>query len=171
MAAGMDGYLSKPVNAREMIGLIESLARGEAPAAHLAAATPGSVETSPQATATVFNPEEAISRCFNSTKMVREMIHCFFGEVDDLFPQMRAALVKGNLAEVGRLGHRIKGTVVYLGAGLAQHAADRVERFYGSGGGTPSEAEEAVNALERECVVLKAALIEHPLTAEPTHDN
>ena len=31
LAAGMDGYLSKPVNAKEMIGLIESLACGECP--------------------------------------------------------------------------------------------------------------------------------------------
>ena len=64
----------------------------------------------------VFNPEEALTRCFNSRDMVREMIQCFFDEVDNLFPQMRAALEKGDLVEVGRLGHRMKGTVVYLGA-------------------------------------------------------
>ena len=55
--------------------------------------------------------------------MVREMIQCFFDEVDNLFPQMRAALEKGDLAEVGRLGHRMKGTVVYLGAQPAKEAA------------------------------------------------
>ena len=74
LAAGMDGYLSKPVNAQEMIGLIESLAGGVAPVAHLPAATHGPADTSPRATAVVFNPEEALSRCFLSQEMVREMI-------------------------------------------------------------------------------------------------
>ena len=81
---------------------------------------PARHETSPQATALVFNPEEALTRCFNSQDMVREMIQCFFDEVDNLFPQMRAALEKGDLVEVGRLGHRMKGTVVYLGARAGQ---------------------------------------------------
>ncbi len=70
---------------------------------------------------------------------------------------MRAALEKGDLVEVGRLGHRMKGTVVYLGAEIAKQAALRVERFCKSSGGTAAEAEEAINALEHECVVLKAA--------------
>ena len=116
----------------------------------------------PQAPVPVFDPEEALARCFNSQDMVREMIQCFFDEVDNLFPQMRAALEKGDLVEVGRLGHRMKGTVVYLGAEPAKEAALRVERFCKSSGGTPSEAEEAVNALEHECIALKAALHSSP---------
>lgn len=103
--------------------------------------------------------------------MVREMIQCFFDEVDNLFPQMRAALEKGDLLEVGRLGHRMKGTVVYLGAQPAREAALRVERFCKSSGGTSAEAEEAINALERECQVLKAALREHSLAVEPTQSD
>ena len=87
-----------------------------------------------------------------------EMIQCFGDEVDKLFPQMRAALQRGDLAQVGRLGHRIKGTVVYLGAQGAKEAALRVERFSTANGGTPSEAEEAINALEHECMLLQAAL-------------
>ena len=61
----------------------------------------------------------------------------------------------------------MKGTVVYLGAKPAEEAALRVERFGRSSGGTPSEAEEAVNALEQECLALKAALAGHPLIASP----
>jgi hypothetical protein len=60
----------------------------------------------------------------------------------------------------------MKETVVYLGAQPAKEAALRVERFCQPGGGAPSEAEEAVNALERECLALKAALSEHPPAAE-----
>ena len=166
LAAGMNGYLSKPVNAQEMIGLVESLAGGVAPMTRFAAAASDPAETSPQATARVFDPEEALTRCFNSKDMVREMIQCFVGELDHLFLQLRAALAKGDLVEVGRLGHRVKGTVVYLGAQPAKEAALRVERFCKSSGGTPAEAEEAINALEHECIVLKAALCEHSLAAE-----
>ena len=58
LAAGMDGYLAKPVNAQEMIGLVETLAHGAVPPVQFAAATPGPAETLPQAMAVVFNPEE-----------------------------------------------------------------------------------------------------------------
>ena len=34
-----------------------------------------------------------------------------------------------------------------------------------------SETEEAINALEHECVALRAALTEHPLVANPTRDD
>jgi hypothetical protein len=47
---------------------------------------------------------------------------------------------------------------LYLGAKPAEEAALRVERFGRSSGNTPSEVEEAVNLLEHECLVLKAAL-------------
>ncbi len=119
LAAGMDGYLSKPISAWEMIALVESLAADLATTAsatdapQLALAEPAS----PPA-ACVFDPELALRRCFNNRNMLGEMIQFFFGEADILFPQMRAALEKGNLAEVGRLGHRMKGTTTYLGRSL-----------------------------------------------------
>ena len=160
LAAGMDGYLSKPVNAQTMIGLVESLARGEKPVARLAPAEPAKARTSPPATAVVFDPEEALTSCGNSPVMLREMVQCFFDEVDALFPQMCAALESGDLAEVGRIGHRLKGTIVYLGAQPARQAALGVERFSTSHGATPAEAKKAVRAFEHQCTVLKAALKE-----------
>jgi PAS domain S-box-containing protein len=167
LAAGMDAYLSKPVNAQEMFGVVESLATGVEPVREVAA-TLSPAETSSEIAATVFNPEAAISRCFNSTEMVREMTQCFLQEMDALFPKMRAALEKGDLVEVGRLGHRMKGTIVHLGAQQAEEAVRRVERFCTSSDGTPSEAEQAINGLERECILLKAALCRHPLAADLT---
>jgi PAS domain S-box-containing protein len=169
LAAGMDGYLSKPVNAQNMIGLVASLARGVPPVTR-AAVAPGAAETSPPSPAAVFDPDEALARCFHSRKMMGEMIECFFDEMESLLPQMRAALDKGDLAELGRLGHRMKGTVAYLGAQPAREAALRVERFCTSGGGTPREAEQSVNVLERECAALKAALNDHRRAAERKRD-
>jgi CheY-like chemotaxis protein len=166
LAAGMDGYLSKPVNAQEMIGLVESLALSTVPGEQLAQTNPSLAETSNTPQSVIFNYDDALARCFNSQNLLKEMIQCFFDEVDKLFPLMRAALEKGDLVEVGHLGHRVKGTVVYLGAQPAKEAALRVERFCKSSGGTPSEAQEAINALEHQCSVLKAELAGHPLAAE-----
>ena len=168
LAAGMDGYLSKPVNAQEMIGLVECLACGGVPVTRNSPATSSRADAPPQATALAFNPAEALARCFNSRDMLREMIQCFLDEVDNLFPRMRAALVQNDLAEVGRLGHRMRGTVVYLGAHPATEAALRVERVCKSSGSTPSEAEDAITALEQEYIALKAALTGHLLAADPT---
>ena len=114
----------------------------------------------------VFDPELALKRCFNSPDMLSDMIQCFFDEVDSLFPQMCAALQKGDLVEVGRLGHRLKGTIVYLGAEQATEAVLGVEKFERHGGQL-AEAEEALKILQQECDRLKAALAGHRLKISP----
>ena len=174
LAGGMDGYLSKPVNAQEMIGLVESLAekglgvkdRGLEEARRSATAEPETLIPNPQSPNPIFDPEEALLRCCDSEDMVREMIQSFLDEVEDMFPRMRAALEKGDLMEIGGLGHRLKGIVVYLGARPAEEAASRLERHCLSSDRAASETEEAIKALEQECIALTAALNEHRLIAE-----
>jgi HPt (histidine-containing phosphotransfer) domain-containing protein len=112
----------------------------------------------------VFDREVALRRCLNKIDMLQEMVECFFCEADTLFPQMRSALKKGDLVEVGRLGHRMKGTVVYLGAEAAREAALRVEHFERHPG-IEAEAKEAVNSLEKACEALKSALVAYRTTA------
>ena len=119
----MDGYLSKPVNAPEMIGLVENLAGSPVRVAEGTAPMPTSAAASSQAASVIFNPDEALARCFKSSKMLREMINCFFDDVDKQFPRMRAALDRGDLVELGRLAHRMKGTAVYLAAPAVEEAA------------------------------------------------
>ena len=109
----MDGYLPKPVNAQEMIGLVEGLARGAAPTVQPAAATPEPAGTAAPKLTAVFDPDKALAQCWNSQKMLREMIQHFFRESDNLLEQMRAALEQGDLAKVGELGHRLKGTILW----------------------------------------------------------
>ncbi len=149
LAAGMDAYLSKPIDGQELIALVETLATASSPAA------------------VVFDPELALELCSDSRDLLRDMIQCFFDDVEDLFPQMRAALERADLVKIGQMGHRMKGTLIHLGARPAEEASLGVERFCTSNGGTPAEAEEAVNALQHQCLRLKAALAEHPLAAKP----
>jgi PAS domain S-box-containing protein len=163
LAAGMDAYLSKPIDAHELIALVESL-----PAATPSvAASEGSFASTPpqigSPSAIVFNPELALKRCLNKPDVLRQMIEFFLKDADNFLPQIRAALQKGDLVEVGRLGHRLKGNLTHLGAEAAREAASRVERFL-LHAGEQTEAEEAVRAFEQECEVLRAALTEYQTT-------
>jgi CheY-like chemotaxis protein len=181
LASGMDGYLSKPIIAAEMIAVVESLAAGRgkvdspplcaAPTgpfrqmgtvALTASATSGPTDPAGAPAAVVFDAEAALKQCLNTPDLLRQMIGFFLKDADGLLPQMRAALEKGDLVELGHMGHRLKGTLVHLGAAAAKAAAQRVERFQ-CGGGRQADAAEAVSALERECEVLKQALAAHRL--------
>ena len=151
---GMDGYLSKPIEAGKMIALIEGLARGAAPAVRESVAR--SEPASPPSSA-VFDPMTALKRCAGSQHVLARMAYCFVEEVRNLIPQMRAASEKGELAEVGRLGHRLKGTIVYLGAEPAEKAAVAVEKCQ-EDGSDRTKTQEAVQTLEHECELLESAL-------------
>ena len=91
-----------------------------------------------------------------------------------MFLRRRGQLVSANAGgpgkrrprEVGRLGHRLKGTIVYLGAKPAEEAAGAWSDAAGRAGATVPEAEEAVLTLEKQCGVLKAALAELAAEAE-----
>ena len=164
LAAGMDGYLSKPIDGREMIALVESLAgcspaQGAAPSAHADVRHPEGP---------VFDPGLALQRCAHKPRLVADMIQYFFADAGSLLPQIRGALARGDLQAVGYLGHRLKGTLIYLGAEAAQAAALRVERVCTSSDGSRLAAEAAVDTLEQACQELTAALREHPLAAAPT---
>jgi CheY-like chemotaxis protein len=168
MAAGMDAYLAKPIHPQEMIALVEALAEalphGESTTESDSTALNQPVVQEAAAddrAAQVFDPEVALARCADDPEMLLEMIECFLTEMDSGLPRIRAAMEKRDLMEVGRLGHRMKGTVVYLGAEPAKQASLAVERFSKTSGGTIEEAEAAVNALEQACLALKSAVTEH----------
>jgi len=161
LKAGMDAYLSKPIDSHEMIALVESLAT-----ASLSAAT-GTVSSAPAAphategpAVAVFDPELGLKGCLNKPEILADMIEDFQAEVGSLLRQIRAAFGNGDLQEVGTLAHRLKGTVVYLGAEPVRAAAFALEQF-GRQGGDSLEVEQAVHALEQQCELLQAALVHH----------
>ncbi len=121
--------------------------------------------TTQQPDAAVFDAQTALKRCLGKQDLLAQMIRFFFDDVDKLWPQIQAALQRGDLPEVGNLGHRLKGTISHLAAEPARKAALRVERI-GLCGGEQAAAEEAVGMLEQECQVLKAALAEYLSAAE-----
>jgi HPt (histidine-containing phosphotransfer) domain-containing protein len=130
-----------------------------------------SVDLSPPVDASIFCLEAATQRCFNKRQLLQRMVEYFFKDVDRLLPQMRSALANGDVAEVGHLGHRFKGTLVNLVATRATEAALRVERF-ATTGGQLADAEEAVRELERECETLGIVLTAYrPANGPPQEES
>ncbi len=156
LAAGMDGYLAKPVGASTLVGVLESLGGG--PPVPGPAAPPPLVAARPRGSATVFDPAAALERCFHSVAMLRDMIAFHLSEEPALTASMQAALAQGELAEVARLAHRMNGTVVFLGAQPASDAALHLERTCRAPGAIGPAAGKALTALADELRLLNAAL-------------
>ncbi|MEN6457429.1 MAG: PocR ligand-binding domain-containing protein [Thermoguttaceae bacterium] len=161
LAAGMDAYLAKPISSRELIALVERLAAGveSVPSPHYRQ------PPEPSASVAVFDPPTALERCFNQRDLLVQMIDFFVDDVDKLLPQVGLALQRGNPDEMGRLAHRLKGTISHLAAERARDAARQVERI-GQIAGSETEAEAAVQRLEQECQTLKAAVIKYRAASE-----
>jgi signal transduction histidine kinase len=159
-AAGMNDYLSKPIDGYEMIAMVERLAVGQSTGSAVPlASSPSDVESTAVSTLPVFDLNLATRRCLENKDMLQQMIAYFYEECDVLFPQMRAVLQQGNFPELGRLGHRLKGTLVYIGAEPAREAAASVEHFEIYSGDS-DHARAALDLLEERCEVLKTALAE-----------
>ena len=176
LAEGMDAYISKPVKGEELIELVERLA--ETDSGDVQAAPPpeqqplcppalgpegeGGTKQAPMTDVAVFDLDDAIQKCFKKYSMVQEMVGCFFEEADPLVEQMRTSVSTGNATELANTAHRLKGTVVYLGAHAAADATRRVEQIGKSGDLT--EAAEAIAELVIQIERLKEAVAPHRRT-------
>jgi PAS domain S-box-containing protein len=220
LAAGMNHYLSKPLNAVELIEVVERLANNGNELPHSPArmdelgATAGlssSAEntvgqanrgtlremTNPQTPAprpktsdessgmetsrlgkaqspvhrsspsdagmpsSVFNLDEAMNKCFENYELFQEMAEFLWSESDAIVAQMRAALAAGAADDFANAAHRLKGTILYLGAAAALAATTRAEALGRAGDLTA--APSAIEILERELERLKEALHNHRL--------
>ena len=205
MAAGMNGYIAKPIGAAELIGLVQRLgakhrgqrrdkARGQlsSPGVGAGAAQPpvdahagmggqlpsrrklkapdddqhpAVAREAPDASAAnVFNLGEGVARCFRKYDLFQDMVECLYEESDALLDQMRKALEGRDSEELGRAAHRLKGTVVFLGAPRAAEAARRVEQI-----GLQGELDtcgEALDQLQEQISLLQAALVPHRKNAK-----
>lgn len=175
LAGGMDAYLSKPIKARQMIALVEAMASGLAPPEAATVPESGKMPQSDwrsgdafAAVASpvrpIFDPALALDRCLNRPALLAEMINYFLSDYAGILSEIRENLARNDLPEVGRLAHRLKGTIGHLAAEPAKEAAERLERA-GLFGATRDQVVEALDSFERECSALKAILVKRTASA------
>jgi CheY-like chemotaxis protein len=161
LAAGMDAYVSKPIQADDFIELVELLGVSDGAEAgqRLSADPPKSVPEAQGAGAAnipAFDLKEAVNKCFGKNEFFLDMVTGFFDEADDTLRSLQQARLQGNTDEVRRVAHRLKNTVVYLGARPATDAIVEVESAAKSG--EIAALDQALIELGRQLEDLKSAL-------------
>ncbi len=160
LAAGMDAYVSKPIQQEEFIEIVEVLGNSEeeppAAALQLVSNRPPEIAETHGKDGMVFDLNEAVSRCFGKYEFFLEMVACFFCETDDMFRTLREARAQENAEEVRAIAHRMKNTIVYLGARPATQAILEVEKT--AKNKAFPELDQALSCLDAELERLKQAL-------------
>jgi two-component system, sensor histidine kinase and response regulator len=120
LAGGMDGYVSKPIDPRE---LFAEIAR--------CLAAPGrsnAVNEHFQDSAELIDHASLLERVEGDQELLSEMIHLFEEDAPKLVDAMRDALQRGDLAVLERSAHSLKGAASNLSAKVAAAAALQLEK-------------------------------------------
>ena len=143
LAAGMDGYVAKPVRPHELYAAVE----GCGPDA----------EAGPPALADVsFEWDAALENVGGDEAMLRDLVEMFFGECPKLMEQIREHIADADGPELRRAAHTLKGSAHVFGATEAAEAAHRLEEIGREE--AFADAEEALALLEGEVARLLPAL-------------
>jgi PAS domain S-box-containing protein len=144
LAAGMDGYVSKPIQPRE---LFEAIGRLSPLFPEAAAAPPDRPDQA--GLAAVLEQDEALARVGGDVELLRRLAGMFLASYPDQLGNLRAALIRQDAAAVRRVAHTLQGEVGVFGARAALEAAQRLEAL--GRAGELGQAEQAC-ALLAQCL-------------------
>jgi two-component system sensor histidine kinase/response regulator len=148
MAAGMDGYLSKPIRPQELDEVLERyIARGYEAAAIAAPERPMQSHVA---------TEELLERIDGDRGFLAELLELFRGDYPELMQSAEAAIEAEDVATLQRTGHALKGALSNLSANTAAELAGFLEIM--GGDGDFRQASATLNELAQELTLVLEAL-------------
>ena len=153
LAAGMDDYVSKPVQRAELLRVLE-WAAGLAPVAVSAPTPPPRA----LALAPALDRASAVERLGGDEGLFAEVASLFQTDSRTLLGDIRRAVASGDAACVHRAAHGLKGAAGYVGGQPTADAAAALERI--GAAGDLADAPPALAALTQEVERLTTALAE-----------
>ncbi|MGE0827377.1 MAG: response regulator [Candidatus Binatia bacterium] len=151
LAAGMDAYLSKPLQTQELFAVIDSV---------IPATTHGSQKfvQIERSSGSPFDQNAILARVEGDHELLKEIVGLFFEETPELLSIIRQSIVRNDGKALTQAAHSLKGVVSSFGAHTTRDAARRLEEV-----GHDEDwhrAEPACRELERELAQLTQALDE-----------
>ncbi|HVX60296.1 MAG TPA: PAS domain S-box protein [Pirellulales bacterium] len=147
--AGMDGYLAKPIRARELLEVIEQVLSGGTANKHGSSAAQTSAPADWAA---------ALDRLQGDRALLEEIVGVFREECPRLLAQARQAIDRGDAAQLRLAAHTLKGALVNFAASDAVEAAKTLEMVGKQD--RMADARQAMAELEAQLERLAPALAE-----------
>jgi signal transduction histidine kinase/ligand-binding sensor domain-containing protein/DNA-binding response OmpR family regulator len=148
LAAGMDGYISKPIAPGELRTTLEGLAGGTQVSAHAAA--------KPVASESVMDRNAALARAGGDLPLLKELAGLFCETSPPLMAEIRRAIDAQDANALRNAAHTLKGSIANFSARRAADAAAELEAVGAQK--TWERAAELWSVLERELALFNRAL-------------
>ena len=119
LEAGMDGCLSKPIRADDLLAVVEGML--------LATASPAVGELIERPSEAVFDRSAALSYVDGDIGLLREMAELFLADYPQQMTKIQAAIASSDSQALMRAAHSLKGVVATFAAKATYEAALRLE--------------------------------------------
>jgi PAS domain S-box-containing protein len=149
LAAGMDGYVPKPIRHQDLFETIHTLVL-DVPGIPLN----GRAEKDPE---DILDEAVLLSRVDGDAQLLIDLVDLFLGEYPHLLEEIRTAIEKEDVKAVERGAHGLKGSTSNLTAIRAAEAARKLERLAREGGLVG--AQDLLRELESQLARLQPALL------------
>jgi PAS domain S-box-containing protein len=149
LESGMDAYVAKPVNPKELFETIDGVFRAELKLVP---------EQEPGSRHEILNEATLLARFEGEPELLRDVVRLFLDDCPKMLFGIRGAAERGDAAEMERAAHKIKGSVANFAASAAYDAALRLEVMGREG--HLDQAPEAVMRLESALEELRPVLLD-----------
>lgn len=147
LAAGMDGYIAKPIRAREFYEIVEGMA------ANVRKSQPPGPQDADQ---DVIDRDRLLEYAGGSAEAMKELVDLFAVECPKLMKAVRETIDRNAASDLQRAAHTLKGSILIFGARRPAEAALRLETMGREGNLTG--VEQAWSTLGKEVERLLAML-------------
>jgi CheY-like chemotaxis protein len=121
LAAGMDGYLAKPIDVDEMIATVEHFANGEAGAASAERAEPAAAPLTP------FDERVALAYAGADRRLLKQVIKLFQSDAPGGMRNIARAIERQDGEALRLAAHALRGSLAAIGAAASAQAATDLE--------------------------------------------
>ncbi len=128
LASGMDGYISKPINARELEQAMAEVIHGLEDTRVEQIAKAQEQDSAPDC-ATAWNVSQALERLGGDEVLLQEVMEIFLEDGPKQMTSLRHALAEGNAKDVEKTSHNLKGELGYLGISAVSQKAGELEEM------------------------------------------